>query len=51
MSAYRTKSGARLTDEDIEHLAEAAKWGDYPGVPGAFVVAPLDVRASRKRNW
>lgn len=40
MSVYRTKNGARLTDEDIEHLAEAAERGDYPGVPGAFVVAP-----------
>ena len=28
MSAYRTKSGARLTDEDIEHLGEAAERGE-----------------------
>ena len=40
MSAYRTKSGARLTDEDIERLGEAAERGDYPGAAGAFVVAP-----------
>ena len=40
MSVYRTKSGVRLTDEDIGRLAEAAERGDYPGAPGAFVVAP-----------
>lgn len=51
MSVYRTKSGVRLTDEDIGRLAEAAERGDYPGAPGAFVVAPLDIRTSRTRSW
>lgn len=28
MSVYRTKNGARLTDEDIERLGEAAERGE-----------------------
>ena len=28
MSAYRTKSGAHLTEEDIERLGEAAERGE-----------------------
>ncbi|MCI8425001.1 MAG: ribbon-helix-helix protein, CopG family [Adlercreutzia sp.] len=38
--AYRTKSGAILTEEMIEELASQAEQGEYPGSPGAIVVAP-----------
>ncbi len=38
--AYRTKSGAILTDEMLEELTEKAERGEYPGKPGKIVVAP-----------
>lgn len=39
MSTYRTKSGATLTDDEIERLGEAAERGEYPGTPGEFIVS------------
>ena len=40
MGTYVTKSGAVLTEDDIERMAQAAEAGDYPGVPGEWVVRP-----------
>ena len=40
MREYVTKSGAVLTEADIERLAEAAERGDYPGEPGAWMIRP-----------
>ena len=37
---YRLKSGAVLTDEDIERLSEAAARGEYPGTPGEWIIRP-----------
>lgn len=37
---YRLKSGAVLTDEDIEQLSEAAARGEYPGQPGEWIIRP-----------
>lgn len=36
---YRTKSGAVLTDETLEELAEKAERGEYPGDPGKVIIA------------
>ncbi|WP_167145825.1 CopG family transcriptional regulator [Actinomyces sp. ZJ308] len=46
MSTYRTKSGATLTDEEIESLAQAAERGNYPGTPGEFIISPGRPRIS-----
>lgn len=40
MSTYTTKSGAVLTDEDFERMADEAQRGEYPGEPGAWIVRP-----------
>ena len=40
MSTYKTKSGATLTDDEIERLGEAAERGENPGTPGEFIVSP-----------
>lgn len=40
MKEYVTKSGAVLTEADIERLADEAEKGEYPGVPGAWLVRP-----------
>lgn len=40
MAEYITKSGAILTDEDFDRMADAAACGEYPGVPGEWVVRP-----------
>ena len=37
MSTYKTKSGATLTDDEIERLGEAAERGEYPGTPGDLI--------------
>ena len=31
MAEYKLKSGAVVTDEDIERMAEAIEWGELPG--------------------
>jgi Arc/MetJ-type ribon-helix-helix transcriptional regulator len=38
---HKTKSGYVLTEEMLERLGEACEKGQYPGNPGAFVVAPV----------
>jgi hypothetical protein len=38
---YRTKSGYVITDEMLERLGAACEEGQYPGEPGAYVVAPV----------
>lgn len=35
---YTLKSGAKVTDEDLEHIAEAFERGEFPGKPGKLVV-------------
>jgi len=37
MGTYKTKSGATLTDDDIERLGQAAERGEYPGAPGDLI--------------
>ena len=37
MSTYKTRSGATLTDDEIERLGEAAERGEYPGTPGDLI--------------
>ena len=37
MSTYKTKSGATLTDDEIERLGEVAERGEYPGTPGDLI--------------
>ena len=44
MSTYKTKSGATLTDDEIERLGEAAERGEYPGTPGEFIVSATSQR-------
>ena len=46
MSTYKTKSGATLTDDEIERLGEAAERGEYPGTPGEFIASPGRPRLS-----
>ena len=46
MSTYKTKSGATLTDDEIERLGEAAEQGEHPGTPGEFIVSPGRPRLS-----
>ena len=46
MSTYKTKSGATVTDDEIERLGEAAERGEYPGTPGEFIVSPGRPRLS-----
>ena len=46
MSTYKTKSGAALTDDEIERLGEAAERGEYLGTPGEFIVSPGRPRLS-----
>ncbi|MCL2068350.1 MAG: ribbon-helix-helix domain-containing protein [Oscillospiraceae bacterium] len=38
---YKTKSGSVITDSMIESLGDACEKSQYPGRPGAFVVAPV----------
>lgn len=40
MAEHRVKGGHTLTDEDFERMADEAERGEYPGVPGAWVVRP-----------
>lgn len=40
MKTYVTKSGATMTDADFERLAVEAERGEYPGVPGEWLVRP-----------
>ncbi|MBR2834353.1 MAG: hypothetical protein IKE43_01365 [Coriobacteriales bacterium] len=40
MKEYITKSGAVLTDEDFDRLADEAELGNYPGKPGAWIIRP-----------
>ena len=35
---YTLKSGATVTDEDLERIAEAFERGEFPGKPGKLVV-------------
>ena len=37
MSTYKTKSGATLTDGEIERLGKAAERGEYPDIPGDLI--------------
>lgn len=46
MNTYRTKSGATLTDDEIECLGQAAERGEYPGTPGEFIISPGRPRLS-----
>ncbi len=40
MEEYVTKSGATLTDDDFERMAEEAERGEYPGVVGTWLIRP-----------
>lgn len=41
MADIITKSGAVITDEELDRMADAAARGDYPGEPGRWIVRPL----------
>lgn len=40
MAEYKVKSGATITDEELEKLGKAAEEGRYPGKPGEWIVRP-----------
>lgn len=40
MAEHRIKGGYTPTDEDFERMAKEAERGEYPGMPGAWVVRP-----------
>lgn len=40
MAKYKIRDGSVMTDADFERLSKQASRGDYPGVPGEWVVRP-----------
>ncbi|HCC36641.1 MAG TPA: hypothetical protein DEQ14_02955 [Treponema sp.] len=38
---YITASGAVITDEMIEAWGKACERGEYPGMPGKFIISPV----------
>lgn len=40
MAEYKMRGGSVMTEKDFERLSKQASRGDYPGVPGEWIVRP-----------